>query len=136
MAAAPLLVLQDSNHAVHDQDRVGAAQQHLELVRRNPAGELQGVVQALQGRISNSEERSVNQVDAEKEVRSLLKREGVFVRHGRHDIYRIYGIQVTITGTRTDVRGWKNNLAEIRRAQKTWRQDDENQRHLLLIRKL
>lgn len=74
-------------------------------------------------------------MDAEKQVRKLLGSDGTFVRHGRHDVYRIYGIQITITNTRTDTRGWKNNLAEIRRAQRQWlTTTNVNQRNLQIGR--
>ena len=58
-------------------------------------------------------------MNAQKEVMELLKTHGEELRHNRHQAFRVNGHLITITGTKTDDRGWLNKRAEIRRALKT-----------------
>jgi hypothetical protein len=58
-------------------------------------------------------------MDAQKEVRKLLKEHGQPERHNRHEAWRLNGHLVVITNTRTDDRGWRNKLAEVRRCMRT-----------------
>lgn len=58
-------------------------------------------------------------MDPEKEVRELLRKYGVPIRHNKHEAFRLNGHLIVITNTRTDFRGWLNKRAEVRRAMKT-----------------
>jgi hypothetical protein len=55
-------------------------------------------------------------MDAEKEVRQLLKQHGTPERHNKHEAFRINGHLIVITNTKTDRRGWLNKRSEVRRA--------------------
>lgn len=57
-------------------------------------------------------------MDGKKAVHALLAEHGVRVRHNKHEMWQVNGVNVVITGTKTDNRGWLNKLSEIRRALK------------------
>lgn len=57
-------------------------------------------------------------MDARKESLRLLSEHAVLERHGKHETWRLNGHLIAVTGTKTDDRGWRNKLGEIRRALK------------------
>ena len=56
--------------------------------------------------------------DARAACLRLLAEHGRLIRHNRHAVYDFHGRHVTITNTRTDYRGWRNKLCELRRIQR------------------
>ncbi|WP_454735422.1 hypothetical protein [Cupriavidus necator] len=56
--------------------------------------------------------------DARAASLRLLAEHGRLLRHNRHAVYDFFGRRVTITNTRTDFRGWRNKLCELRRIQR------------------
>lgn len=56
--------------------------------------------------------------DAKAACLRLLAAHGQLLRHNRHQVYRFFDRNITITNTRTDFRGWRNKLCELRRIQR------------------
>lgn len=58
-------------------------------------------------------------MDAKAEVFRILKEHRAqLIRHKKHQVYRLPNGKIFVTGsTRTDIRGWRNRLAQLRRLQ-------------------
>jgi hypothetical protein len=58
-------------------------------------------------------------MDAKEEIFRILREHRTqLIRHKKHQVYRLLNGKIFVIGTtRTDIRGWRNRLAQLRRLQ-------------------